>query len=71
MTESRSRRVRVRDAVPRSRLFWALEAVGVLLLVVAATVATGEMAGLFGIWGVTFLVGTLALFAVYRFWQSG
>lgn len=56
--------------VPRSKLFWAGFIPGVALLLIGATVATGSLAAILGIWGITLLLMAVGGYGFYRVWYS-
>ncbi|WP_049911255.1 hypothetical protein [Halorubrum lipolyticum] len=57
--------------VPKSRLFWMLIAMGVLSVIGGVILSEGVLAGMFGIWGVSLVLGTVLGYGALRLWSSG
>lgn len=57
--------------VPKSRLFWILVGMGVLFVLGGVILSEGVLAGMFGVWGVSLVVGTILGYGVLQWWSSG
>ncbi|RKD89239.1 hypothetical protein [Halopiger aswanensis] len=57
--------------VPKNRLFWILVGIGVLFVIGGVILSEGVLAGMFGVWGVSLVVGTILGYGVLQWWSSG
>jgi hypothetical protein len=57
--------------VPKSRLFWILIGLGVLSVIGGMILSEGVLAGMFGVWGVSLVLGTIFGYGVLKVWSSG
>lgn len=57
--------------VPESRLFWILIGMGVLFVIGGVILSEGVLAGMFGVWGASLVVGTIVGYGVLQWWSSG
>jgi hypothetical protein len=57
--------------IPKSRLFWILIAMGVLFVVGGVILSEGVLAGMFGVWGISLVLGTIFGYGALKLWSSG
>lgn len=57
--------------IPKSRLFWILIGMGVLFVIGGMILSEGVLAGMFGVWGVSLVLGTIFGYGVLKLWSSG
>lgn len=68
MSTQTARSASRRSLVPTSLLFWGLIVFGIALTILGAFMLTGILAGLFGIWGISLVVGTVFGYSVLKLW---
>ena len=59
-----------RSLLPQSRLFWVGIGLSLMFLVVGRVVATGPIAAMLAVWGVTALLISVIGYSVYRLWYT-
>lgn len=60
----------VTDSIPGRPLSRVVMGIGIVLVALGGFVATGEISGLLGLWGLSVIVGTLVVYGASALWHA-